>query len=308
MLPQTFNTQGPITNTDSLFLYIWKTIVFLEELVREGAAAQKIPIEILRVLKECRVCIIVTEDTVFCVLAYCGENDTFRTTIHTEDYAKQRLSVKEAEKIGVKRIFSSPPIADPLTLSFPIECLEALDEKKRVYLIPLVNKYLIFEVSWAKQRGIIKPAKPFFPGTDFVVDKRLVFVLMPFTDKANEIYDWCIKPIVQRHVSKCLKADDIFHTGSIIEVIWENINRAKFIIADLTDKNPNVFYEVGIAHTVGKEVILLAQKEEDVPFDLRHLNIIFYSSSPRGIDKLKSALDDAIKSVLDRDQIQAMQI
>ena len=58
-----------------------------------------------------------------------------------------------------------------------------------------------------------------------------------------------------------------------MDVIWESINRARIVIADTTTRNPNVFYEIGICHTLGKDVILITQDSEDVPFDL-HLSLI----------------------------------
>jgi len=69
------------------------------------------------------------------------------------------------------------------------------------------------------------------------------------------------------------------------------------IIADLTGRNPNVFYEVGIAHTLGKEVIMITQNEEDVPFDLRHLKYILYGFSKRGQEKLIDDIKMTIKSI-----------
>jgi hypothetical protein len=62
----------------------------------------------------------------------------------------------------------------------------------------------------------------------------------------------------------------------------------------LTDRNPNVFYELGLAHALNKEVILLTQDINDVPFDLRHFRIIVYQDSISGADKLKSTLKDFI--------------
>ena len=144
--------------------------------------------------------------------------------------------------------------------------------------------------------------KPFFPGKNFIIDQDLIFVLMPFAEEFEEIYSTCINPTALKFVSKCLRADSIFHNRPIVDVIWESINKAVLIIADLTGKNPNVFYEVGMAHTLGKEVILLSQNMEDVPFDLRHLNIIIYKWTPPGAKKLETALAATIQAVLQREK------
>ncbi len=69
--------------------------------------------------------------------------------------------------------------------------------------------------------------------------------------------------------------------------------------ADLTDKNANVFYEVGICHAIDKPVLLMAQSIDDVPFDLRHRRILLYEYSPRGCKKLEKALQENILTMLE---------
>jgi len=80
--------------------------------------------------------------------------------------------------------------------------------------------------------------------------------------------------------------------------IWEKINRARFIVADLTGKNPNVFYEVGLAHAIGKDVILITQSMDDVPFDLKVLRCIVYSFTPRGMKELENRLIQTIRKIM----------
>ena len=80
---------------------------------------------------------------------------------------------------------------------------------------------------------------------------------------------------------------------------WKRlINEAKVIVADLTERNPNVFYEVGLAHAIGKEVILLAQSVEDIPFDLRHLRTIIYKNDYRGQTELHETLKKTITAIV----------
>ena len=126
------------------------------------------------------------------------------------------------------------------------------------------------------------------------VNEKLCFIIMPFTDKLNPIYESIIKPVIKDLKLECLRADEIFTSKPIIEDIWDNVKKARFLIADLTERNPNVFYELGLAHALNKEVILLTQDINDVPFDLRHFRIIVYQDSISGADKLKSTLKDFI--------------
>jgi hypothetical protein len=120
---------------------------------------------------------------------------------------------------------------------------------------------------------------------------------MPFTEMLNPIYESIIKPVLKDLKYTALRADEIFTSKPIIDDIWTNIKKAKFLIADLTDRNPNVFYELGLAHALAKEVILLTQNLNDIPFDLRHYRIIVYQDSISGADKLKSTLKGFINEL-----------
>jgi len=139
-----------------------------------------------------------------------------------------------------------------------------------------------------------------FGGGEFTLDSNLCFVLMPFEEKMRPIYDGHICKIIESERLNCLRADEIVGTNLITWDVWEKINRARFLIADLTGKNANVFYEVGLAHALGKEVILLTQTMDDVPFDLKALRCIVYSYTPKGMKdmeiKLKETIIELIKS------------
>lgn len=119
------------------------------------------------------------------------------------------------------------------------------------------------------------------------VSEANAFVLMPFTDELTEIYERFVKlPIEEGLKVRCVRADDFFVAKPIMADVWEGINRASFVVAELTGKNPNVFYELGMAHVLGKPVILLAQSVDDIPFDLRSIRSIIYKASPSGLEKL----------------------
>ncbi|HLX68458.1 MAG TPA: hypothetical protein VKV04_02420, partial [Verrucomicrobiae bacterium] len=90
------------------------------------------------------------------------------------------------------------------------------------------------------------------------------------------------------------RADDFFSAHSVMSDIWNAICSARLIIADCTGRNPNVFYEIGIAHVVGKTVVLITQNQEDIPFDIRHYRFIEYKYTPRGITEFESRLKETI--------------
>src|ERR1700759_367710 len=118
----------------------------------------------------------------------------------------------------------------------------------------------------------------------FALGKRSIelstcFVLMPFDKALNNVYG-IIKEILDNLDIKCNRSDDIFDSLPILSTVLEQILRSEFIIADLTNRNPNVFYEVGLCHSFRnpENVILIAQSMNDIPFDIRHLPIIIYNS------------------------------
>ena len=88
-------------------------------------------------------------------------------------------------------------------------------------------------------------------------------------------------------------------TTPIMGDVWTAINGCKFAIADCTGRNPNVFYELGIAHTLGKPVVLMTQNMDDVPFDLQQFRVIVYEFTPRGMKALEMQLERTIASILD---------
>ena len=137
-----------------------------------------------------------------------------------------------------------------------------------------------------------------FGGHNFTLDPNLCFILMPFAEEMRPIYDDHIRPIVESEGISCIRADEIVGVNLITFDIWEKINRARFIIADLTGQNPNVFYELGLAHALGKEVVLLTQSIDDVPFDLKAMRCIIYSYQPRGVKNLEKNLKATIKNIM----------
>lgn len=131
---------------------------------------------------------------------------------------------------------------------------------------------------------------PVFHARIFARKKGMCFVLMPFTSEwSDRIYYKVLVPILEGCGLIPTRADDLFGQN-VMEDIWSAINSASIIIADVTGRNPNVFYELGIAHTLGKNVILLTQADTDVPFDIKQLRYIKYSDNKDGYEVLENIL------------------
>jgi len=128
--------------------------------------------------------------------------------------------------------------------------------------------------------------------------KPVAFVLMPFRDPFNKYYRAIIKPAIEEADMQSLRVDEIFGPTEIVKDIWKAIGNAEIIIAELTTRNPNVMYELGLSHAIGKPVIMLSQNIDDVPFDLRSLRCILYDTvEPNWAEQLKLSILKSIKAV-----------
>jgi hypothetical protein len=103
------------------------------------------------------------------------------------------------------------------------------------------------------------------------------FVMQPFAPPHGDYFESVFKLAIEQAGMTAIRADDeIFGTGKVMDQIWRGINSAKVLVAELTTKNANVFYELGLAHALGKPVVLVSSTQEDVPFDLHQIRVIYY--------------------------------
>jgi chromosome segregation ATPase len=126
-----------------------------------------------------------------------------------------------------------------------------------------------------------------------------VFVLIPFTQKFNKVYEQVISPACTDLGYEVSKADSTNTSQNILRDIIEGISNADLLIADLTNSNPNVFYEAGVAHGLGTPTILITQSIDSVPFDLQAYHMIEYSTEFDEIGEFESELTDIAEKHLD---------
>lgn len=129
------------------------------------------------------------------------------------------------------------------------------------------------------------------------------FVIMPFAKEFDDIYKNVIKTSVENFGITCRRADEIYLPTPIYKDICEHIEKAKFLIADLTGRNANVNYELGLAHALQKPVIILSQLINDVPVDFRNLRVIVYSKRDLH-GQLGNVLQLTIDSLLKAENLQ----
>jgi hypothetical protein len=108
------------------------------------------------------------------------------------------------------------------------------------------------------------------------------FVVMPFARKFDEVYT-AIKSALEVPELDfiCHRADKVVRGGEVMTDVLHDLAEAELVIVDLTGKNANVFYELGIAHTVrcAESVLLITQSMKHVPFDVQHYRCIEFKSS-----------------------------
>jgi hypothetical protein len=123
---------------------------------------------------------------------------------------------------------------------------------------------------------------------------NLAFVVMPFDESLQDIYLYGIRGACERVGLQCKRADEIEHGGPIVEEVLDHVKRAKVVIAELSAHNPNVFYEIGWAHALGRTTVLLAKAGTRLPFDVGHINTLFYSSIKDLEDRLVGRLQSLV--------------
>lgn len=127
----------------------------------------------------------------------------------------------------------------------------------------------------------------------------LCFVVMPYGEPFDSYYAEVYAPAVRAAGLEPVRADSLFRSSSILDDIWRLTRDAQVLLADMSTRNPNVFYELGLAHAIARPVVLVAASIDDVPFDLRGLRVIIYNKDDAFWgDKLSDAIRKALTETL----------
>ncbi len=145
-----------------------------------------------------------------------------------------------------------------------------------------------------------------FSGTTTVIfgpmhidDRRPnAFIAMPFSEPYNEVYRDAIRPIVDEIGYDPFRVDEAAGPGIILNDIWNRITEASVVLAEISEPNPNVYYEIGVAHALKKPTVLLAQRGTKLPFDVGPHRCIFYDNTIAGRQRLVDALRGSLISLL----------
>lgn len=135
--------------------------------------------------------------------------------------------------------------------------------------------------------------------TSIDIDTSLVSAMMPFSASFRDVRD-TMREACELCGLNLRAADDVWENPVLIQDIFDLITKACIVIVDFTGKNPNVMYETGIAHALGKEVIPITQNLDDVPFDLKHYRVLDYKNNAEGRAQLCMKLQDRMHTILDQ--------
>lgn len=129
-------------------------------------------------------------------------------------------------------------------------------------------------------------------------NSKLISVMMPFSPAYRGTYE-AIKRVAVHMELECLRADDIWKNSTFIQDIFDLIFCSRIVIVDFSERNPNVMYETGIAHTLGKVVIPITQSFSDIPSDLGHHRSLKYLPNDEGYRNLSNELYKRIKTIIE---------
>jgi len=130
---------------------------------------------------------------------------------------------------------------------------------------------------------------------DFEIEPRQVFYLTPFNTDYNETF-FSVRSTCEKLRLNCIRGDEEFVPNDVFSVILKQIVKSRFLIANITGRNPNVMYELGVAHALGKPTIIIAKNFTDIPFDLNNKRIIIFDETEDLSLKLENSINDLLVS------------
>jgi hypothetical protein len=204
--------------------------------------------------------------------------------------------VEEGKDINIYYHFDAeiPPIPNVRLQQMALELgIEGYELSRTHWAIKGVD---LFRVLLMSQQAPKLSPKVFRLEEDSNTDDNLVSVMMPFASEYDKVYE-TLQGMSEKLRLRCLRADDIWQNEAVIQDVVSLICQSRIVICDCTGRNPNVFYETGIAHALGKDVILIAQNEHDIPFDLRHLRYVTYLDNDEGRKDLSDKLSQRIQTL-----------
>ncbi len=162
-----------------------------------------------------------------------------------------------------------------------------------------VRQLVVFDESYQSGQWGIQTFRTSaqFDQVNIQVSQPKCFVVMPFAAEFNFVYQ-VIKETVEAIGLGCTRADEVMISRPVVEDLKALIAQADLVIVDFTGKNPNVYYEAGLADAWKKKWIVISQASDDLTFDVRHIRTILYSNKMGADVLLRGNLNKAIRETM----------
>lgn len=189
---------------------------------------------------------------------------------------------------------------DPLMIVFPKVVLDQTDGERRDILRVIALSHVESEVLRAIDLMSLMQIRPLFGHASYIVDDRTASVILPLTDDGDDLYDEAVKPALERAGLVPRRALDFGDDEEKLKAIWREICRARMVVADLTGTDPLVMYELGIAHTIGKESLVLCRRGTcpRFPGKLIRANFLEYDGGEDGLLKLRAEMAEILHQMM----------
>lgn len=185
---------------------------------------------------------------------------------------------------------------DAFVIQLPADVLELSTEERRSSLQEIASKHIDAEFLRLAQLLNLIRTRPIFGQATHPVQPGSLLLLLPRDETARVNAD-LIKRAVEASGLTGQEADDIRNGKAAVREIWQSINQAAVILADLTGVDPQVMYCLGIAHTLGKDTILVHPQSSKYLIDIPRTESIEYEDSVQGRAKLAEQISETVSSL-----------
>ena len=165
-----------------------------------------------------------------------------------------------------------------------------------------VLQHLLSHPLEGRQVGLIAAGNQDVSFSDFDISsgRPRAFVVMQFAEPYDTFYREVIQKQAEAAGFEVFRIDEKAGPGVIFQDIQREIEQAEIVVAEITPTNPNVFYELGYAHALGKPTILLAQRGAELPFDIRSFRVVFYNDTIGGKAEVERNLRNHLEAITGR--------
>ena len=225
------------------------------------------------------------------ILAQFRPENRFSIYIHHPDLAisREKASQSAQWEFGFE---------DPFIIRIPSILLHKSQDERRPVLEKIAAEHIDSEFKRFLGLLSLLRTRPIFGPAPMTLDSRSAFVLLPSSERLNKNYAAIEKAADESRVALHI-ARDIREGKSAVRDLWQSINGSRVIIADLTGPDPGVMYALGIAHTVGRDTILISPRGSKYLVDIPRTRKIEYRKSEAGREKLGRDLSEMLKSMLE---------